>query len=112
MAPLNVLCEYCIPLIKMKGIFFAMKGPAVQEELNGSSYAIELLGGEETVLPFLLPDGEERTLIKIQKKRFTPKAVSYTHLIKRVLFQIFLQAGHGCFFPEKTYNLLCFWKLE
>lgn len=72
-APLNVLCEYCIPLIKMKGIFFAMKGPAVQEELNGSSYAIELLGGEETVLPFLLPDGEERTLIKIQKKRFTPK---------------------------------------
>ena len=57
----------------MKGIFFAMKGPAVQEELNGSSYAIELLGGEETVLPFLLPDGEERTLIKIQKKRFTPK---------------------------------------
>lgn len=72
-APLNILCEYCIPLIKMKGVFIAMKGPSVQEELEDAGYAIQVLGGEEKVLPLQLPDGEMRNLIQIQKRRFTPK---------------------------------------
>ena len=53
-----------------------MKGPAVQEELNGSSYAIELWEAKRQCFPSCSPDGEERTLIKNTKKRFTPKRVS------------------------------------
>ncbi len=73
-APLNILCEYCIPLVKMKGHFIAMKGPGAQKELEEAEHAIELLGGERTKIHSLtLPGGEERNLVIVQKRRFTPK---------------------------------------
>ena len=33
-ANMNILAEYCIPLIKMKGYFAAMKGPSLPDELG------------------------------------------------------------------------------
>lgn len=73
-APLNVLCEYCIPLVKMKGFFIAMKGPGAQEELENAQNALEILGGTDVELkPLLLPGAGERNLIVVQKKEFTPK---------------------------------------
>ena len=33
-ANMNILAEYCIPLIKMKGYFAAMKGPSLPDELE------------------------------------------------------------------------------
>ena len=33
-APLNVLCEYCVPYVKLGGRFFAMKGRGADEELG------------------------------------------------------------------------------
>ncbi|MFQ9847766.1 MAG: 16S rRNA (guanine(527)-N(7))-methyltransferase RsmG [[Clostridium] leptum] len=35
-APLYRLCEYCLPFVKMGGIFVAMKGPKGEEELGGA----------------------------------------------------------------------------
>ena len=73
-AGLPVLAEYCLPLVKMKGMFLAMKGPGAQEELAEAQNALEILGsGEPQVLSLTLPGGEERNLILCQKLRFTPK---------------------------------------
>lgn len=73
-APLHVLSEYCLPLVKMKGCFIAMKGPGAGEELEEAGYALRLLGGSDvTVESFALPEGEERSLVIAQKKQFTPK---------------------------------------
>lgn len=73
-APLNVLCEYCLPLVKMKGFFLAMKGPGAREELNQAENALELLGGTDVELISLsLPEAGERNIVAVQKKAFTPK---------------------------------------
>lgn len=74
-APLNILCEYCLPLVKMKGFFLAMKGPDAQRELEEAQAALELLGGTDVRLISLsLPTAGERNIIEVQKKAFTPKA--------------------------------------
>ncbi len=73
-APLNILCEYCLPLVKMKGFFFAMKGPGAGEELDQSENALEILGGTDVeLIPLTLPEAGERNLVVVQKKAFTPK---------------------------------------
>lgn len=73
-APMNILCEYCIPLIKMKGLFIAMKGPGAQEELDAAENALDTLGGDKVeLLPVNLPEAGERNLIIVQKQSFTPK---------------------------------------
>ena len=43
---LNVLCEYCMPFIRPGGLFISYKGSKTLEELENSSNAIELLGGQ------------------------------------------------------------------
>lgn len=74
-APLNVLAEYCMPLVKMKGFFIAMKGPGAAQELEEAENALDILGaGEPEVLSLTLPGGEERNLVIAQKLRFTPKS--------------------------------------
>lgn len=73
-APLNVLSEYCLPLVKMKGYFVAMKGPDVQEELDQARNALQILGGELAgTVPVTLPTAGGRTLIPVRKLRFTPR---------------------------------------
>ena len=73
-APLNVLCEYCLPLVKMKGFFLAMKGPGAEGELSAAEHALDLLGGTDVDLISLsLPTAGERAIISVQKKAFTPK---------------------------------------
>lgn len=44
-APLNILCEYCLPFVKVGGYFIAMKGPEVNDEIESSKKAMEILGG-------------------------------------------------------------------
>lgn len=73
-APLNVLAEYCIPLIKMKGMFLAMKGPGAGEELENAREALSLLGGEKAECRELSLGEQERSILLIQKRAFTPKA--------------------------------------
>lgn len=67
-ASLNVLCEYCLPFVKVGGTFIAMKGAKAQEEIDGAKAAIKLLGGKIIdEKSFTLSDGGERTLIIIKK---------------------------------------------
>lgn len=73
-APLNVLAEYCLPLVKMKGYFLAMKGPGADKELDGAESALDLLGGTDIeIISVDLPTAGERNIIQVQKKVFTPK---------------------------------------
>ena len=44
-APLNVLCEYLLPYVRIGGCALCWKGPAVREELEAGRRAAHLLGG-------------------------------------------------------------------
>lgn len=73
-APLRILSEYCLPLVKMKGYFIAMKGPGAGEELEEARQALKLLGGDQVeVKSVSLPTAGERNLVVVRKLRFTPK---------------------------------------
>lgn len=56
-ANLTTLCEYCLPFVKVGGVFIALKGPLADEELAAAKKAICILGGElmptvEASVPF------------------------------------------------------------
>ncbi len=73
-ANLPVLLEYCLPFVKVGGIFIAMKGSDVKEEVNNSKKALDILGGQvEQVKQFILPNSDnERNMVIIRKYRQTP----------------------------------------
>ena len=72
-AALNTLCEYCIPFVKVGGLFIAYKGDA-EKELEESKNAIEILGGAiEKVYSYSLPENcGKRNIIVIKKIKKTP----------------------------------------
>ena len=76
-ARLNVLCELCLPLLKLGGTFIAMKSQTTDEELSEARNAISLMGGSlEKVSRIKLTDGNEsldRTIILIKKVKPTPE---------------------------------------
>ena len=76
-APLNILCEYCLPFVEIGGIMLAYKGKKADEETEEAQKAIDLLGGKvEKQEDYRLEtaDGEsERKLIIIRKERETPE---------------------------------------
>ena len=45
-ARLNLLCELCLPLVRVGGAFLAMKGPEPQEEIDEAARAVSVLGGQ------------------------------------------------------------------
>ena len=72
-AALNVLCEYCLPFVKVGGCFIAMKSAKAGEEIEQAQAAIKLLGGKITdEKSFKLSDGGERNLIVIKKISHIP----------------------------------------
>lgn len=72
-AKLSVLAEYCLPLVKVGGVFLAMKAHSEEEEAEGAK-AVALLGGTiEKTDTFKLPGTDmERTIIVVRKIRPTP----------------------------------------
>lgn len=72
-APLNQLCEYCLPLVKVGGLFIAMKGSSGMDELEAAKKAISVLGGELVKADeFELCNNDKRTIIIIRKISQTP----------------------------------------
>ena len=73
-APLNILVEYLMPLVKKGGRCICMKGKDIKEELEISKKAINVLGGElEKVDEFYLPQSYiKRNIIIIRKMKDTP----------------------------------------
>jgi 16S rRNA (guanine527-N7)-methyltransferase len=73
-ARLPVLLEYAVPLLKVKGIFIAMKGSQAEDELAEAKGALVKLGAEVVkVAKFSLgAEAEHRSIIIIQKISVTP----------------------------------------
>ncbi len=71
-ARLNILCELCLPFVKVGGVFLAMKAAAADEELQEAKHAISLLGGKlERVAEYEI-DGAMRRVLLIRKLKPTP----------------------------------------
>ncbi len=71
---LSVLLEYCLPYLRVGGIFAAYKSGNPEEELDRAGNALQILGGRvEKILHFQLPkSGDPRSIILIKKVRNTP----------------------------------------
>lgn len=74
-AHMNVLSEYCMPYVKVKGYFVAMKGPSIEEEINESKNAIGTLGGKLIdIITTSIPEYDmDHKLIIVEKIRPTDK---------------------------------------
>ena len=68
-ANMSVLSEYCLPYVKVGGKFIALKGPAVDQEIEESDVAIKTLGGElEQICEVKIEDTDLRHNLVVVKK--------------------------------------------
>ncbi|KAI3963361.1 hypothetical protein MKW98_022783 [Papaver atlanticum] len=74
-AEMRVLAEYCLPLVRVGGLFVAAKGHDPQEEVKNAEKAIGMLGA--SVLQMLPVESHspygQRTAVFCSKDRLTPK---------------------------------------
>ncbi len=75
-ADLAVLAEYCLPFVRMGGLFAAYKSADADDECARAEKAVSLLGGgTERVIKYFLPvTGDGRSLICVKKIKGTPRA--------------------------------------
>lgn len=74
-ANLSTLSEYCIPFIHIGGYFISYKSGNIEEEVNSSKKAVQVLGGTiENIVKFELPGTEiGRSFVRIKKETSTKK---------------------------------------
>lgn len=74
-ANLATLSEYCLPYVKVDGLFVPYKSGEIDEELKSSEKAVSILGGKvEEVVKFQLPGTNiGRSFVKIHKIKETKK---------------------------------------
>lgn len=74
-APMNVLCEYLLPLVKVGGHMLALKGPGLDDELTQAGNALSLLGGAiERTQPLAIPGRDwNHQAAWIKKAAHTPE---------------------------------------
>lgn len=74
-ASLDVLCEWCLPLVKKGGYFVAYKGENVSRETEDAASAIKLLGGKIVEIRKVQTEEESisgHVLVMIKKVKNTP----------------------------------------
>ncbi len=74
-ANLSILCEYCLPYVRLGGMFVSYKSGRIDEELERARSALFLLGGKlEECKSFCLPGTDiHRSLVMIRKVNGCPK---------------------------------------
>ncbi len=83
-APMNVLCEYCLPFVKIGGELIALKGS--NDDVANAENAIKELGGElVSNVSYKLPNGDGRTIAIIRKISQTP--TKYPRKSKKITTQ-------------------------
>jgi len=75
-APLNILCELCMPLVSPGGLLLAMKGKNAAEELTEAQSAISKLGGADSDIFFYnIPFTDiSHAVVRVKKGSPTPTA--------------------------------------
>lgn len=70
---LNILSELCLPFVKTDGIFVAMKGEKIEEEIRLAENSLDIMGGKiQDIIEYTV--GEvKRKLIIIKKEKKTPE---------------------------------------
>lgn len=72
-APMRLLAEYCLPYVKPGGLFVALKGPELEQELEEAKPAIKLLGGKiQQVKQYSLAGEFGRTAVIVKKISQSP----------------------------------------
>ncbi len=72
-AALPVLCEYCVPFVKIGGSFVAMKGSSAADEMAAAQNAYKILGCEKPhIICESLRENEQRAFIIAKKISQTP----------------------------------------
>lgn len=73
-ANLAVLCEYCLPFVKLGGMLIAFRGPDAEQEVQQSQKAIKVLGGEVIeIKQIVIPNTElQHKIVFIKKMQQTP----------------------------------------
>lgn len=73
-APLNILSEYLLPLVKIGGTMLAQKGESGPAEAQAAEKAMTIMGGKlRQLIPVHLPGvADERFLIVVDKAAGTP----------------------------------------
>ncbi|MDD6235887.1 MAG: 16S rRNA (guanine(527)-N(7))-methyltransferase RsmG [Clostridiales bacterium] len=67
-ASMTALAEYCLPYVKVGGVFAALKGFEIESELEEAKPAIKLLGGKiERVEQYTLAGELKRSVVVIKK---------------------------------------------
>ena len=84
-APLNILLELIMPMVKVGGYFIAMKGLKGKEEIEESKRALKEMGGEVEIIDAItLPESNEvRMNILIKKVKSSNK--KYPREYKQIL---------------------------
>lgn len=74
-AALPVLCELCLPFVKVGGEFLAMKSSHTEEEIAQAKTAISLLGGKITeIIDYTIPTTDiVHRVVRIEKIKPTAK---------------------------------------
>jgi len=74
-ANLSTLSEYCLPYVNVDGMFVPYKSGDIEDELNNSKKAVNILGGKiEKTIKFELPGTDiGRSFVKIKKIKNTAK---------------------------------------
>lgn len=74
-ANLSTLSEYCLPYVKVGGMFVPYKSGKIDEEMEQAQKAVSVLGGAiADVVKFTLGGTDlERSLVVIKKEKSTPK---------------------------------------
>ena len=70
-ANMRTLSEYCLPFLKVGGLFIALKGPKAMEELEDAQNAIDILGGKVIKTESINLSGNDRVNIVVQKIKKT-----------------------------------------
>ncbi|MDT8719509.1 16S rRNA (guanine(527)-N(7))-methyltransferase RsmG [Clostridium sp. 19966] len=73
-ANMSVLSEFCLPYAKVGGYFIALKGPAVEGEIQEAENAIKVLGGKiEEIIPVEIEETDlKHNIVIVKKVKNTP----------------------------------------
>lgn len=84
-APLNILLELIMPMVKVGGFFIAMKGLKGKEEIEESKRALKEMGGEVEIIDAItLPESNE-VRMNILIKKVKPSNKKYPREYKQIL---------------------------